>query len=177
MVELMIVIAILATLAAIALPRLMIMQYKAKRSEVGVIVPHLADIMATYVDATGDTAFALRTLPIQGYPVSHLSANKQRRDWSAALPPSWQIVNFRPDGATYGVYAVYGSGNPGVVGGYCNDTTFPPVVFDYYMAQGWTDVDDDNSVFLTMCCSNPGMAVSVDAGKRCGNADVYDNRY
>lgn len=104
--ELMVVIAVLVTLAALALPSLYNAQLKAKVAEVPLNVDGIVAAELAYLSAHDRVVFYNVDNPA-GLP------SKTRRPWDPTTPLA--ATGYRPDGDVYGSYSTRDPGVPGVV--------------------------------------------------------------
>jgi prepilin-type N-terminal cleavage/methylation domain-containing protein len=132
LVELMMVVAIVAILAAIGIPQVYKFQLKAKRAEVSVNVEALRDAYIAYNVSTA--GFIPDTYVPSG------SIGKTKRAWPTSS--NYDQLGWRPDGDVYGSYGTQMMGSAP-----CDST----VVSNAYV-QGTCDVDDDNVNYQYTCC-------------------------
>lgn len=107
LVELMIVIAIVAILAAIAIPQLYQMQLRAKRAEVPSNVVAISNAHLAYHVAHDTFVFT-------NWNPSNTPSGKVAATWN--IEPEWEALGFSPDGRVRGAYLA----RTGITGN-CND--------------------------------------------------------
>lgn len=133
LVEVMIVVAIIAILAAIAIPNFMIMQLKAKRSEVATVINGIRTCEMEHSAVFGEYV----TTPTA--PREDAALDKSQVPWVTS--PEWTLLGFVPDGALRGNYSVVST----------------PSDFVVY---GHADVDDDGE--LVMYTATSSIEVVLD---------------
>lgn len=144
LVELMVVVAIIAVLAAIAIPSFYTMQLKAKRSELYPNVSGAMDAMVAY-DAAFDGWPALMGTT---HPRPVAALDKVLVQWTTGS--NFDTISWAPDGAVRGAYWIWNDG--------CGSCTPSPGE-----VAGFTDVDDDGSYYAyCMCVDDQGNMSSGD---------------
>lgn len=135
LVELMIVVAIAAILAAIAIPRYERMQYQAKRAEVA---PNVDAIRLAQLGYDAANEIYLQCEPA---PRTRTEMDAQAIPFTYAADTGWPVLGWSPDGLVRGVYET------------------DPDAAEGFVVQGASDVDDngleaiyratrDNTVYL-----------------------------
>jgi len=108
LIELMIVVAIIAILAAIAIPQYRKFQLKAKTAEAKTNIGAIA---------TAEEAFAAEHdvyAKCAAAPADHKTPDTEKHAWSVQNPGAgFDLIGFRPAGDVYYVYAVKGLGDTG----------------------------------------------------------------
>jgi prepilin-type N-terminal cleavage/methylation domain-containing protein len=123
LVELMTAVAIIGTLAAIAIPNYQEMTLKAKRSEAKLNVEGLYSVVSVYVESQ-DGEFDKNRTHLNPYPSPwRVPVNgKQQRTWNTGVPAPdqrfWGTLAWEPDGAVRCSYRATLDQSPGVEGDY-----------------------------------------------------------
>lgn len=149
--ELMVVVAVLATLAAIAIPQFARYQYQAKRTEVATVMDGLQTAEAAYA-MTFDRFHSGGVFTF--HPRAEAQLDKLAVPWRSPVPPPTEMdaIGYEPDGAVrcaYGMHQLAGS----------------------FIIQGSCDVDDDGVVYRRYATSPLTGAIAWDAFTMPADAD------
>lgn len=139
-IELMLVVAIIGTISAIAIPSFLRYQLRAKRSEAYANLAAVAKAEDSYFASNGRYADSAGSWP------GGLSANK--RAWTPASDAAFAVIGFRPEGSVYFDYDANSS---------CGCT-------NCFTATAYGNVDGDAGVVALMYVRPPTAGAECPSG-------------
>lgn len=141
LVELMLVVGIIGTISAIAVPSFLRYQLRAKRSEAYANLEAVAKAQNSYFAANGIYASS-------GAPQPGGGLGPARRPWTAAADAAFAAVGFRPEGQVYFDYDVNTA---------CGCTTC-------FTATAYGDVDGNGAVSALMYVHRDAAGLACQSG-------------
>lgn len=142
LIELMLVVAIIGSMAAIAIPSFVRYQLRAKRSEAYANLEAIAKSQNAYFATNG-------LYDNSGAPQPGGGLGPAKRTWTAGADAAFARLGFRPEGNVYFDYDVVAAG--------CGCT-------NCFTATAYGDLDDDNSVTALMYVHPDGAGVVCPSG-------------